>query len=290
MKIGINSLDEFGGSLNSYYKEDLNSNSLTKMVKSLHQDLDVDVVEINASARGVRPELITEKTLRELAEYQENTGVMYTVHLPWRGIELANLIEEMREAGANYQRDLIKWFDRWLDVEHYVLHVQGGGMEKVKNSKKIDAESKKRILKKMSDQLRLSMLTILNATDSKRVSVENLEKGWEGPYALAKEFDTSICCDVGHLIIQGADVSKVIENHLDRINHVHYHDVIETESEEEIKLEDHVTLGTGLLNISETLKVLLDNNYEDVLLLEVKERSFADQSIEVLRSHLKELM
>jgi len=289
VRIGIDTVDQFGGSFNSYEVGAMTPTSLVDMVKSLHQDLGVDVVEINASVHSVRPDMVTEETLKEIGRYQAKSDVGLTVHLPFRGIDLDNLVEPMRDAAACYQRDLVRAFDANMKVDHYVTHIQSNLLRAIRESKGHTDEAKVRMLARMEDQARRSLETILETCEPKRLAVENLEMGYELPFRLAEEFDTGLCCDVGHLVIEQVDVPGTIAAYLDRIIHFHYHDVIEVEDEGEKKLKDHVALGMGMLDIPATLKVMVDGNFGGVLLVEVVSREYADTSLTVLRKQLQQL-
>jgi len=286
MYIGVNATEEFGGSLNAYIKETISPLALVDRVRYLHQQLAVDAVELNASAMGIRPGVITEETLQGLRDYQERTNLILTMHLPWRSLDVSELVEPARKAAAAYHKELISYFDEHLDISHYVLHVQAKQLEQIQQSEKLDDAAKQRILQKKQDNVRRSLGEICQDMDPRRLCIENLEYGWEEPYGLAAEFDTSICCDVGHLVVQGLDAAQIMKDNLPRIRHIHYHDVMEVEQDGEKTLKDHVALGMGILDIPATLKVVTDNPFDGVFLLEVATTEWAVKSMDVLQSHL----
>lgn len=119
--------------------------------------------------------------------------------------------------------------------------------------------------------------------------LENIKSGWREPFAIAEELQLGICCDVGHLILEGgADPREVIGCYRGLIREYHFHDVVEwTLGNGKTILQDHVGLGMGLLKVGETLDLMLADQFDGILLIEVGGHwEAAEQSVRVVREYL----
>ncbi len=289
MRIGVNTVDEFGGALEAYRRADMHSLSLVEMVKRMHEQLQPEVVEINANVCSIAPQLVTEETLQALGHYQRQTGLQYTVHLPFKVIDISSPSEPVARASAQYFGELIRSFDQHVRVENYVLHLTESQDRAVKHSS-MPQGMKDRLLQTMQDRARRGVEYLLAICEPKRLAIENLLEDYLFPFSVAEEFDTSICCDVGHLILQNAELLDVFGRYLPRIGELHYHDVMTVRDDAGHWVEkDHGALGMGPLNVPETLGFLKEHSYEGILMLEVVRWDYAVTSMDKVRQTLKAL-
>ena len=101
---------------------------------------------------------------------------------------------------------------------------------------------------------------------------------------LEENSGTGICCDIGHLILEGADISKVIHAYQDLIREFHFHDAVEwTLQDGKTILQDHVALGSGVLDVKDTRDNMLSHGFDGVLMIEVGRWEAAAESGRVVR-------
>lgn len=288
IKLGVNTVDLFSGdhiALN--IRPDLDELTLVEAVKRTHQELGVDLIELPANLMVVCPRLFTDKTIRELAKYQASSGVGYTVHLPFRGLDVSSLCRPIAEASVSSYKSIMKILEGSLAVEHYVMHLTEMMINQVRSKPHMSASAKQQIIEEMYVQAKLNVAEILREAPQGKLLLENIKSGWKEPFAIARELGTGICCDIGHLVLTGEDVTQVVDTNRGLIKEFHFHDVIEwTLDDGRSILQDHVALGTGILDVSSTLDVMLQGGFKGVLMIEVGHWEAAEKSVKVVRDYL----
>lgn len=288
IRLGVNTVDLFSGdhiALN--IRPDLDELTLVEAVKRTHQELGIDMVELPANLMVICPRLFTDKTIRELAKYQARSGVGYTVHLPFRGLDVSSLCRPIAEASVASYKSIIKILEGSLGVEHYVMHLTEMMINQVRSKPHMSASAKQQIIEEMYAQAKLNVAEILREAPPGKLLLENIKSGWKEPFAIARELETGICCDIGHLVLTGEDVPGVVNLNRDLIKEFHFHDVIEwTFDDGRSILQDHVALGTGVLHVYSTLNVMLQGGFEGVLMIEVGQWEAAERSVAVVRDYL----
>ena len=288
MKLGVNTVDLFSGdhiALN--VRPDLDEMTLVGAVQHLHEKLGVDVVELPANLMVICPRLFTERTIVALADYQASSGVGYTVHLPFRGLDVSSLCQPIWEASIESYKKIIRQLEEALKVEHYVMHLTEMMLKQVESKPHMDSEIKEKIVDAMYVRAKAGIKEILNEAPEGKLLVENIKSGWQKPFAIARELGTGICCDIGHLVLEGADLKHVVDGHRDLIREFHFHDAVEWTLEGGKKiLQDHVALGTGVLDVTDTLDLMLAQGFDGVLMIEVGRWEAAEESVRVVREYL----
>ena len=106
MKLGVNTVDVFSGDHIAHNtRPELNELTLVELVKRTHRELGADVVELPANLMVICPRLFTERTIEALADYQKASNVGYTVHLPFRGLDVSSLCRPIAEASVASYKD-----------------------------------------------------------------------------------------------------------------------------------------------------------------------------------------
>ncbi len=190
----------------------------------------------------------------EMARLGRECGLTYTVHLPL-DTRLGSADEAERVASVGKCRRVI---ERMAPVEPFawVLHLHGDHRGDPPTA---DAPRWLR-------QNRRSLAELLeNGPAPRTVCVETLDYDFDLVAGLVEEFDLSVCLDVGHLLVQGRDVSSHLDRWMDRARVFHVHGV-----DDEGK--DHCHLGLlpeGLLEDLATRLYRLPAGDERVLTMEV---------------------
>lgn len=289
VKLGVNTVDIFSGDhivLNT--RPDLDEFTLVEAVKRLHQELGVDVVELPANLMVICPSLFTERTIAELAKYQASSGVGYTVHLPFRGLDVSSLCRPIAQASVESFKLIIRQLEETLRVEHYVMHLTEMMLQQVATKPHLDRETKAKIVGTMYAQAKEGVREILESAPPGKLLLENIKSGWQEPFAAARELGVGICCDIGHLVLEGANIKEVVAANRDLIREFHFHDAVEWTLQDGKKiLQDHVALGTGVLNVTDTLDFMLAEGFDGVLMVEVGRWEAAQESVKVVKEYLQ---
>jgi len=61
--------------------------------------------------------------------------------------------------------------------------------------------------------------------DGKQISIETLDYPFEIIEGVIRDYDLSICLDLGHLVFHGRDIQQMFDRHRDRISIIHLHGV-----------------------------------------------------------------
>lgn len=291
MKLGVNTVDNFSGdhiALN--VRPDLNELSVVEHVKKLHQELGVDVVELPANMMVVSPHLFTGRTIAALAEYQESSGVGYSVHLPFRGLDVSSLCRPIAKASVASYKQIINQLEKSLNVEHYVMHLTETMLKQVVAKPHLEQETKSKVADLMYEQAKVGIKEIMEDVPHDKLLLENIKSGWQEPFSIAKELGISICCDIGHLLLDGlnvTEINEVIAKYRPLIRQFHFHDAVEwTLNDGRTVLQDHVALGTGILNVDEVLDGMLAD-FDGVLMIEVGRWEAAQESVRVVKEYLQ---
>lgn len=289
IKLGVNTVDLFSGdhiALN--IRPDLDELTLVEEVKRTHQELGIDLVELPANLMVICPHLFTSKTISELGKYQASSGVGYTVHLPFRGLDVSSFCRPIAEASVASYKSIISALEESLDVEHYVMHLTEMMLNQVSSKPHLSDSTKQEIISAMYAEAKSNVARILATAPQGKLLLENIKSGWKEPFEIARELDMGICCDIGHLVLAGQDVTQVVEANRELIREFHFHDVIQwTFDDGRSILQDHVALGTGFLDVSSTLDIMLQGGFDGVLMIEVGRWEAAEKSVEVVRNYLR---
>jgi sugar phosphate isomerase/epimerase len=149
-----------------------------------------------------------------LADISKQRGLSYNVHLPI-DIFLGDPDPTIRQYGTAVVQDLIN-LTQQLRPSTYTLHFSLKGPD---GRAYADIDQWRRHLSKSTEE-------ILRAEVAPRqISVENLGYPLELAEEVIKDFDLSVCLDIGHLMMYKRSVLDYAKRHLTRATIVHLHGV-----------------------------------------------------------------
>ncbi len=246
MKIGATILSFMGRALRAGDPVE-GQRLLVDTVRTAAESYRLDFVELDDDIRWLYPSVFNAALYRRLREAGDELGLQWTVHLPIVGPEPCAPNEIMRRASVQAILDSIE-ATQVLEPQLYVLHAfsdQAGRDERSPDPTVRQMWSRQR------EQAVRSVETILKEAPRDRVCMENLpELAPEHSTALAREFGTALCFDVGHLILFGGDPIEFLDANLAQVREVHLHDVVKTDE----GLVDHRPLGAGIVPVADLVQ------------------------------------
>lgn len=206
-----------------------------------------DFVELDDDCRWLYPRVFNADLYRQLREVSDELGLQWTVHLPFYGVDPCAPNEIIRRASVEAILESIE-ATSILEPQLYVLHALS---EQAGRDERSSDPTVQQMWPLQREQAARSVESILREVDRERVCIENLpELAPELSTALAQEFGTALCLDVGHLMLFGGDLSEFVDANLDKIREIHLHDVIKTDD----RLIDHQALGTGIVPVADLVQ------------------------------------
>ena len=192
--------------------------------------------------------LPTMQQIKELALLAEQYDLSYNVHLP---IDIY-----ISDSNASVRRNAIDTLKRIIDLTSYLspsthaLHISYD-----KDSKDRESVSRwQELVYKSVDEL------LDDGIQSQAISIETLSYPFEWLEEIIKDFELSVCIDIGHLLVNGFDVKKVFDKHSSNTSIIHLHGV-------ENK-KDHVSLNRLSLEQMDQIIGIL-KRYYGIVSLEV---------------------
>lgn len=280
MKIGL-SAEAVTGLLLDAQRPKASLQGLISSVVEVAREFDLQVVQLPLDALFLYPALLSREALMRIQQLIGENHLGVIVHLPYMWLDLASLNEGVRKAS------LRAVLQAWARVELLnpwacSLHLLG---EQSKAYAIPGTQEREAFYQRILAQAEHSLVSIVKKVEPSRLCVENLEGiPFEPLVVMAERHGLSLCLDVGHLMMQGEDPIKFIEEHLPVIKVIHLHDVIRRKGARgETTLVDHQPLGNGLLPLPRIVETLQAKGYEGVLLVEVKQRDHLLSSLERLR-------
>jgi sugar phosphate isomerase/epimerase len=220
---------------------------LIDTVRSGVESYHLDFVELDDDVRWLYPHVFNADLYRQLREAGDEIGLQWTIHLPIVQVDPCAFNEIIRRAAVEATLESIE-ATRILEPQLYVLHTfcdQAGRDERSPDA------TVRQMWPLQREQAARSVETILREIDRERVCIENLpELAPEHSTALAREFGTALCFDVGHIILFGDDPAQFLDANLAQVREIHLHDVVKTGE----KLVDHHPLGTGIVPTADLVK------------------------------------
>ena len=246
----------------------------------------VDVIELGIDCTFG----ISGKHIRLLRQIKDEEGINYTVHAPFRDLNLASPNPKIYRVS----KDLVR---RSLDIaaalgaELLVVHP---GKESYYPSYFHDQ------MKKLESNFfsflahRAERKGILVAAENLINAGEFFEDSWtfEGPLKLIKEIShpfLGLCFDFGHVQQSGFDVPEMLRYILDesrdnkrksvnKLFHLHIHD---NPGE---GVDEHLPLGAGTINWRKVWDILEENTFNGIAVIENFGENYLEQSLKYLKS------
>jgi sugar phosphate isomerase/epimerase len=270
MNIGSNTfhiVDRFGFDESGNY----NSNNLIYSVKQITEKYKINTIEILLDAGCQHEELFSKKAIFKLLELKEKYDLIFSGHLPYKYVDISSLNPGIRKSSL----ECCFWafeIGEQLGLDTYVLHLTGAEVNSLlaehnPNSKIVN----KIIMQEIINKAKESVGVLIKHINSKRLCIENL------PYVdfdyflpVVKELNTSICFDVGHLVLQNKSPIEFFLKQKNKIAEIHLHDVKDiTELSGNTKSIDHQPLGEGKLEFDSFWRTLNQEKYSGHLIFEL---------------------
>lgn len=224
----------------------------------------VDCIQLLYFSREYIEDVASLEIVGHLAEIRKACPMEYTIHLP---VDMA--LFEKGPDGLAQQMQFIRFFmerSAPLDVQQYVLHIDGGNMPAVPGKDEI---------KRFHHILEAVCKSF--PAEKNRLLVENLEYDLMPFYKELMCFDMRVCMDAGHIMKLGLSVTRFLETFGDRIEQVHLHGFDGN--------KDHIALPrTDLKIIRPVLEFL--KTYTGTVVLEVYNESDLKESLEYLAERI----
>ena len=223
---------------------------------------DIELVLFESDEFSNLPDETTVKRLKEIADRSDLT---YTIHLPldtWMGHEEAFV----------QQRSV----DKCLRVIEcttplapfaYVLHFHGDSRGSCPSPD----------LERWIDGHRRSVERLLQDVDSHDLCVETLDYPYEIIEDIIRDYNLSVCLDIGHLLLCGHEPEDYLDRYLPRTRIVHLHGIEDG--------HDHRSLSFLSPRLLNTIIDRMGNGPKNhrVLTMEIFDEGALTQSLEVLR-------
>jgi sugar phosphate isomerase/epimerase len=182
---------------------------------------DVELVLFEADNESNLPD---EKTIAELDSIARSKDLTYTVHLPL-GLSLGAGDEEERRRSVKKALHVVELTSR-LNPAAYVVHFEGEARGP------LPSES----MRGWTSGLRASVKELIDTgVPSRFFCVETLDYPFALVDPIVREFDLSVCLDVGHTLLGGYPLDAYLAKYHDTIRVFHAHGIREG--------KDHRDLG-----------------------------------------------
>lgn len=207
------------------------------------------LIELGGDLLLFFPHLFSPAAMDDLAQYQAQENLSFTVHLPLWSVEPSTPLSAVREGSLNALMQAVKAFEP-LRPECYVLHATGALAAEFYQMRL--PESGKAIILRQFQQAAMATIRGLLAETgiaSRRLAIETIEFPFDLTLEMAESLDLGICLDTGHVLV-GFSGPISLETALDRAAHrlaeIHLHDGPWQGPQRSIGYgKDHQPLGTG---------------------------------------------
>ncbi len=182
---------------------------------------DVELVLFEADDESNLPD---EKTVAELDSIARSRNLTYTVHLPL-GLSLGAVDEEERRSSVKKALHIVGLTSP-LNPAAYVVHFEGDRRGPLPSEN----------MTGWINSLKASVAELLSSgVPSRFFCVETLDYPFALVDPIVREFDLSVCLDIGHVLLQGYPLDAYLATYQDRIRVFHAHGIREG--------KDHRDLG-----------------------------------------------
>jgi sugar phosphate isomerase/epimerase len=244
------------------------------LVRQLHA-AGFNLIELGGDLGMFLPQSYTPESVQKLAALKKELGLRYTLHLPLWSVEPSTPLAQVRHGSRDALVEAIQ-LTKMLEPESYVLHATGALAAEFYQMRLPDT-GKQVILKMFQSGAAETIETILSQTGipSRKLAVETIEFPHELTMELAEKYDTSICLDVGHVLVGFSGPVKlydVLEQVLPRLGEIHLHDGPWQFATGERRIgygKDHNILGTGDLDVPWFLNRLAEAKWMGPIIFEL---------------------
>ena len=253
----------------------------------------IQAVEINTEIEQLSPGFLGKIIAPIIKSSDVKANIKsVSVHLPYLQLNPSSLLEEYRKLSVDY---IIRVINACRELEalnisvgRFVLHLTSEFEDSIMFFP-IGEEDKKALIVSAINQARKSMSDILKKTGLNpcMFALENLEVfPFDYLYPIVKEYNISICFDIGHWGLSGFMPLEFIEKFkLENISEIHIQDmVLERQGLRITVRKEHRALGDGILRVDEFFHYLKDKKFGGSLIIENRSEKDLIKSIEYLKS------
>lgn len=233
------------------------------------------LIELGGDLGMFIPQSYTPDAVEKLAALKQQHGLRYTLHLPLWSVEPSTPLTQVRHGSRDALVEAIQR-TQLLQPESCVLHATGALAAEFYQMRLPDI-GRQFILKQFQAGAAETIKAILGETGiaSRTLSIETIEFPHEMTMELVEQFDTSVCLDVGHILVGFSGtvtLFEVLEQVLPRLGEIHLHDGPWQYASGERKIgygKDHNILGSGDLDVPRLLKRLQDTRWKGPIIFEL---------------------
>ncbi|MGQ9781124.1 MAG: cobamide remodeling phosphodiesterase CbiR [Nitrososphaeria archaeon] len=218
----------------------------------------------------------TREIMERLKTIRDTYDVTFSAHLPFWSVDASSHIEEIRLASL---RTLIESVDAVAELvpTTFILHATGSLAADI-CGQKMEPEQKEACIRIFAKSSRLTVGQLVDHLSSvgippRRLALESIKFPFRHSLALADEFNTSVCIDVGHILAGypgDVGLKEAFSLSKNRIAEVHVHDVLQNVKGARTTIRDHLPLGAGVLNLNKLLGYIASTGFNGPLVLEMK--------------------
>ncbi len=213
-----------------------------------------------------------DNVIQKLIGLKKKHRLSYSVHLPFRAIDISYPCNELSQSYAHYFSSIIKKLNP-LEPTAYVLHTTGEVGKKLRyidegsSITKILILRAKNVIEKIIGQTGVS---------SRMIAVENIKFPFGAMINMIEQLDLSICMDIGHIYAGFSGhiaIDDFISKFSSRIAEIHLHDVERDITESGITYKDHKPMGSGIVDYHslfrkhkfwlDNIPIILEMNYPE---------------------------
>jgi sugar phosphate isomerase/epimerase len=257
------------------------------IVRQAHDRHGVNIIELPADVNYVIPDILA-RNIEGLRKLRDELGLEYTIHLPYIYLDLCALNPHVRAASVETIVETIKACDAIGGINNLVLHLTSDFEDQV-SAFDIAMHYKELAWGLLLDKAYQSLEEIIARTsiDPSRLCIENNESI---PFTrmydiMINDLGTSICLDVGHMILQGEEQpADFVARWQGKVHEIHLHNVLRKTYQNRVRVhDDHHGLERGVIDVPAFLHGLEAAEFQHPVLLEIQAQREITESLEYLR-------
>lgn len=224
-----------------------------------------DIQLIMFEAEG-KTSLSSDREVLELKEIAEANNLTYSIHFPLDTVLGAE--EPLRQWSVDKHIEIISLTEH-LPCSAYIIHFNGDNADYTRRIPSRD-------MQRWTSNNRKSIEEIIAASrkPAEMFCIETLSYPFEMVQEIILDCRTSVCLDIGHLVLNGYSVEAHLDRWLDRTGSIHLHGVKGK--------TDHVALSHLDPAILKMLLSRIENNNRMVLTIEVFNEENFNESMRIL--------
>ena len=239
-------------------------------------ELGIDQLELHFGADLLYPGMM-KMAVKKLWQYRQ--GLAFSLHLPFRYLDISCPLEKVRSASVETILDAIN-LSLELQPIHAVIHLTGNIFASYKSG--LDP-----LIGEVMGYVEESLREIVKLMSPEQILVENLTAvDFRYFMPVVERIGLSVCQDIGHIVLQGGDCGEFARAYDGLIKEIHLHDIRDSGS----SLTDHQPIGRGMFDFDAFFAVLDEISFRGSIILEIDDHSLLPASVlearRLIHSHL----